>query len=66
MSIELFFLMVCTFAFFVVSVALAAKFVLEAYLEYIQVLTGIRVVTKKQQEEAAAREENLDDFDDLI
>lgn len=66
MSIELFFLMICTFAFFVVSVALAAKFVLEAYLEYIQVLTGIRVVTKKQQEEAAAREENLDDFDDLI
>lgn len=66
MSIELFFLMVCTFAFFVVSVALAAKFVLEAYLEYIQVLTGIRVVTKKQQEEAAAREESLDDFDDLI
>lgn len=66
MSIELFFLMICTFAFFVVSVALAAKFVLEAYLEYIQVLTGIRVVTKKQQEEAAAREESLDDFDDLI
>jgi hypothetical protein len=38
-------------AFAVVSFSLTAKFLMEAYLEYIQVKHGIRVITQKQFEE---------------
>ena len=38
-------------AFAVVSLALTAKFLMEAYLEYIQVKHGIRVVTQKEFED---------------
>jgi hypothetical protein len=58
MSLETFFLIVCTFSFLVVSVALAGKFVVEAYLEYIQVKTGIYVMQQMLEEE----EQVEDDF----
>lgn len=58
MSLETFFLIVCTFSFLVVSVALAGKFVVEAYLEYIQVKTGIFVMQQMLEEE----EQVEDDF----
>lgn len=38
-------------AFAVVSLALTAKFLMEAYLEYIQVKHGIRVVTQREFED---------------
>lgn len=44
-----------------VSVALSGKFIMEAYLEYIQVKHGIRVVTQKEFEDymrAMAEEED--------
>jgi hypothetical protein len=47
-------------AFAVVSLSLTAKFLMEAYLEYIQVKHGIRVVTQKEFEDymrAMAEEE---------
>jgi len=47
-------------AFAVVSLSLTAKFLMEAYLEYIQVKHGIRVVTQKDFEDymrAMAEEE---------
>lgn len=34
-----------------VSVSLSAKFIMEAYLEYIQVKHGIRVITQKEFED---------------
>ena len=43
-----------------VSVAVSVKFIMEAYLEYIQVKHGIRVVTQKEFEDymrAMAEEE---------
>ena len=66
MTIEFFLLMLCTFSFLVVSVALAAKFVVESYLEYIQVVTGIQVITKKQMEEASEQMDEVDDLDDYM
>ena len=47
-------------AFAVVSLSLTAKFLMEAYLEYIQVKHGIKVVTQKEFEDymrAMAEEE---------
>ena len=38
-------------AFAVVSLALTAKFLMEAYLEYIQVKHGIRVITQREFED---------------
>jgi len=38
-------------AFAVVSLSLTAKFLMEAYLEYIQVKHGIKVVTQKEFED---------------
>jgi hypothetical protein len=45
----------------VVSVALAAKFVMDAYLEYIQVKNGIHVVTMKDMKEYIEQAEEEDD-----
>ena len=50
-------------AFAVVSLSLTAKFLMEAYLEYIQVKHGIRVITQKEFEDymrAMAEEEDDD------
>lgn len=47
-------------AFLMVSVAVSVKFIMEAYLEYIQVKHGIRVITQKEFEDymrAMAEEE---------
>ena len=38
-------LLIVALAFGLVSSSLAFKFILEAYMEYIQIKTGIRVVT---------------------
>lgn len=46
-------LLIIAMGFGVVSFALAGKFIIEAYMEYIQVKTGIRVVTDKMMEELA-------------
>jgi hypothetical protein len=61
MDLETFLLIVCTFSFLVVSVALAAKFVMDAYLEYIQVKNGIHVVTMKDMKEYIEQAEEEDD-----
>ena len=58
--IDQFMYLVCVFAFLAVSLSLAAKFITEAYLEYIQVKTGIRVITEQQMAEM----EEEDEFDE--
>jgi hypothetical protein len=62
MSLDTFLLIICTFSFLVVSVALAGKFIIEAYLEYIQVKEGIRVLTKRDLEEMQRMEEEDEDL----
>jgi hypothetical protein len=61
MTLETFFLLICTFGFFVVSIALAGKFVVEAYLEYIQVKEGIRVMTLNDMKEIQKEMEEEDE-----
>jgi hypothetical protein len=61
MSLDTFLLIICTFSFLVVSVALAGKFIMEAYLEYIQVKEGIRVLTKRDLEEMERMAEEEDE-----
>jgi len=51
-------------AFAVVSLSVTAKFLMEAYLEYVQVKHGIRVVTQKQFEDymqSMAEEDEIDE-----
>jgi len=50
-----------------VSISLSAKFIMEAYLEYIQVKHGIRVVTQKDFEDyMKAMAEEEDDGDGMV
>lgn len=51
-------------AFAVVSFSLTAKFLMEAYLEYIQVKHGIRVVTQKEFDEYMRAMEEEQDIDE--
>jgi len=54
-------------AFLMVSISLSAKFIMEAYLEYIQVKHGIRVVTQKDFEDyMRAMAEEEDDGDGRV
>ena len=58
---EFFFQLILTASFLVVSVAFAAKLVVDAYLEWVQVMTGITVMTKKMQEEAEKLEQEQEE-----
>jgi hypothetical protein len=51
-------------AFAVVSFSLTAKFLVEAYLEYIQVKNGIRVITQKQIEDYMREMEDEEEDDE--
>ena len=53
--------MVCSLAFLVVSVALACKFIMEMYLEYIQVKNGIKVFTQKDMQDVVDQVKEDDD-----
>ncbi len=60
---EFFFQVILTGSFLVVSVAFAAKLVVDAYLEWVQVMTGITVMTKKMQEEAERLEQEEEPYE---
>ena len=60
---EFFFQVILTGSFLVVSVAFAAKLAVDAYLEWVQVMTGITVMTKKMQEEADRLEQEEDPYE---
>ena len=60
---EFFFQVILTASFLVVSVAFAAKLVVDAYLEWVQVMTGITVMTKKMQEEAEQLEQEEEPYE---
>jgi hypothetical protein len=62
MQLETFFLLICTFAFFVVSIALAGKFVMDAYLDYLQVKEGIEVMRQSELQEMM-KSDNEEDED---
>jgi len=60
---EFFFQVILTGSFLVVSVAFAAKLAVDAYLEWVQVMTGITVMTKKMQEEADRLEQEEEPYE---
>ena len=60
---EFFFQLILTASFLVVSVAFAAKLIVDAYLEWVQVMTGITVMTKKMQEEADRLEQEEEPYE---
>jgi len=63
MTFDTLLLLIVALGFVLVSLALAFKFFIEAYLDYVQVKMGITVVTSKMLEEAEGELE--EDEDDL-
>lgn len=61
MELNTFFLIICTFGFFVVSIALAGKFVMDAYLDYLQVKEGIEVLRHSELREMMENDDEEDD-----
>jgi hypothetical protein len=69
MDFDFFFKLVVTASFFGVSLCLCIKWVVESYLDWIQVKTGINIVTLEQEKETMRMLERLErrqrDDDDL-
>ena len=61
MEYDFIFKMILTVSFFTVSLGLAVKWVVTAYLDYIQVITGIRIVTWEEQRQQMLKEGKEDD-----
>lgn len=61
MEYDFIFKMILTVSFFTVSVGLAVKWLVSAYLDYIQVITGIRIVTWEEQKQQMLKEGREDD-----
>ena len=51
MEFDFFFKLVLTCCFFGVTVCLCIKWIVESYLDWVQVMTGIRVVTLEKEKE---------------
>ena len=58
MDFDFFFKMVCTISFAGVTFVLCIKWIVEAYLDYIQVTTGIKVLTLTQMKDMKGEEED--------
>lgn len=61
MEFDFIFKMILTVSFFTVSLGLTVKWLVSAYLDYIQVITGIRIVTWEEQREQMLKEGKDDD-----
>ncbi len=53
--------MICTISFASVSLCLCIKWVVESYLDYIQVTTGIKVITLAAIKEKEGQERDIHD-----
>jgi len=51
MDFDFFFKMVLTCSFFGVTICLCIKWIVESYLDWVQVMTGIKVVTLQQMKD---------------
>lgn len=61
MEFDFIFKMILTVSFFTVSLGLTVKWLVSAYLDYIQVITGIRIVTWEEQRAQMLKEGKEDD-----
>ena len=57
MDFDFLFKLVLTCCFFGVTLCLCIKWIVEAYLDYVQVMTGIKVITLNQMREMEAQQE---------
>jgi len=60
MDFDFFFKLVLTSSFFGVSLCLCIKWVVESYLDWLQVKTGINIVTLEQEKETMRMLERLE------
>jgi len=60
MDFDFFFKLVLTCSFLGVTICLCIKWIVESYLDWVQVMTGIKVVTLEQQREAIKLQERLE------
>ena len=60
MDFDFLFKLILTVSFFGVSVCLCIKWVVESYLDYIQVTTGIRVATLQSIKDSLEMQEKIE------
>jgi hypothetical protein len=61
MDFDFFFKMVCTISFAGVTLCLCIKWIVESYLDYLQVTTGIKIATLSQLKDMQQEEQEIDD-----
>jgi hypothetical protein len=61
MDFDFFFKMVCTISFAGITLCLCIKWIVESYLDYVQVMTGIRVLTHSKLKDMENKREDIDD-----
>ena len=61
MDFDFFFKMVCTISFAGVTLCLCIKWIVEAYLDYLQVTTGVKVLTLTAMKDMQQDEQEIDD-----
>lgn len=66
MDFDFFFKMVAVISFAGVTFVLCIKWIVEAYLDYIQVTTGIKVLTLTQMKDAELQQGKDDEDDDAF
>jgi len=64
MDFDFIFKLVLTCSFFGVTICLCIKWIVESYLDYVQVMTGVRVVTLEQEKERQRLEQQMERDDD--
>jgi hypothetical protein len=60
MDFDFFFKMVCTISFAGVTLCLCIKWIVESYLDYVQVMTGIKVMTLSKLKDTQQEREDID------
>ena len=61
MDFDFLFKMVCTISFAGVTFCLCIKWIVEAYLDYVQVMTGIKVLTLTEMKDMKQKGDYDDD-----
>ena len=64
MDFDFVFKLVLTCCFFGVTLCLCIKWIVESYLDWVQVMTGVKVITLAQMKEQQQREDREEKDDD--
>ena len=64
MDFDFLFKLVLTCCFFGVTVCLCIKWIVESYLDWVQVMTGVKVITLSQMKEQQRHEDREEQDDD--